>query len=499
MRIGGLASGMDTDKIISDLMKAERMPLNKMEQDKTWLTWKRDAYRDVNKQLQELDTLAFDMKLQSTYNSKNVTSSSSAVSATASASAGNGDYTLSVDRLATSAYNYSETKMTKNGEAFDPDAKLSTQGNNLKNGVTLGESFNLTTYNADGTKNEATFEVTGDKSLNQILKEISNSDLGVRAFYDKSADKVMIERTKTGDFNQSGEFSGAEIGFDNTNKFFTETLDMTPAEFGGEDAQFTYNNGLVINSHSNNYTLNGVNFKFNEVTTGNVKVNVSNDVDKAVENIVEFVDKYNKIIEDLNGKVEEKKYRDFLPLTEKQKEDMEEKEIELWEEKAKSGLLRNDSVIESGLNSMRSNWYTPITNDGEYSMMSEIGITTSSNYRDNGKLLINEDELRKALNDDPESVQKLFAGTEANPGVARKIEESIENTIGSIERKAGKSTSLDNNFLLGRQIKDLDKEMDDFQNRLNDIEDRYWREFGAMEKMIQKMNQQSAYIMQNFS
>ncbi|GEN54426.1 flagellar hook-associated protein 2 [Halobacillus faecis] len=509
MRIGGLASGMDIDKLVNDLMRAERQPLNKMEQDREWLTWQRDAYRDVNKQLSELDTLAFDMKLERTFNAKNVTSSNSAVSATATSASGNGDYTLSVEQVATSAYNYSRNPITTDGKTLDPNANLSTQTGNFKHGLTLGETFSITTYNEDGSKNTQSFDVTGGKSLNEILSEISDSDLGVRAFYDKSADQVMIERTVTGNFNQDENvFLGAEIGFDGNAEFLASTLDIKNGdnssgtwklnEKGGEDAKFTYNNGLKITSHSNQYTLNGVNFQFNDVTDGNVKVNVSNNVDDAVDKIVEFVDKYNKVIEDLNEKTDEKRYRDFPPLTEKQKEDMEEREIELWEEKAKSGMLKNDSVIEGGLNQMRTNWYTPVENDGALTMMSEIGITTSANYRDGGKLFIDEDELRTALSQDPESVHKLFSGTDANPGVARRLEQTIDNTVQSIEKKAGKSTTVDNSFLLGRRIEDLNKEMDDFEDRLVQIEDRYWREFGAMEKAIQRMNQQSAYIMQNF-
>ncbi|RWZ55026.1 flagellar hook-associated protein 2 [Halobacillus fulvus] len=509
MRIGGLASGMDIDKLVSDLMRAERIPMDKMEQDREWLTWKRDSYRDVNKQMSELDDLILDMKLERTYNQKDVTSSSSAVSATANATAGNGNYTLSVEQLATSAYNYSDTTLTKDGATFDPDAALNDQQANLKNALNIGSSFQITTYNADGTKNEETFEVNGTDSLNDILKRISDSDLGVRAFYDKSADKVMIERTVTGNFNQDeNEFLGAEIGFDGDDHFLSTTLGLKNGdnssgtwqlnEKGGQDAKFTYNNGLEITSHSNNYTLNGVNFTFNEVTTGNISVNVNNNVDAAVDKIVEFVDKYNKVIEDFQGKTEEKRFRDFPPLTEKQKEDMEEREIELWEEKAKSGMLRNDSVIQSALSTMRRDWYTPVDNSGAFSMMSELGITTSANYRDGGELLIDEDKLRGALRDDTESVHQLFAGTEEQPGVARRLERTIESTVRSIEEKAGKSTTVDNSFLLGRQIEDLNKEMDDFQDRLVQIEDRYWREFGAMEKAIQQMNQQSAYIMQNF-
>ncbi|MYL70013.1 flagellar hook-associated protein 2 [Halobacillus litoralis] len=507
MRIGGLASGMNTDQIIKDLMNAEKQPLNKMEQDREWLTYKRDAYRDVNKQLAELDKIAFDMKLERSYNSKDVSSSGAAVSATALSSSDEGSYKMEVLELAEAAYNYSQNGIS-NGE-FDPDDTLANQKDNLINGITLDDTFSLTTYGEGGEETTVSFNVTGNKSLNDILGEINDSELGVRAFYDKGADKVMLERTETGDFNtDESKFLGAEIGFNGTSaSFLADTLDIKNGkndgtgwvlnEKGGTDARFTYNNSFEMTSHTNDYSLNGMNFTFNEVGTSTVTV--SNNVDDSFEKVMKFVEKYNEVIEDLNGKTEEKRYRDFQPLTAEQKKDMEEEEIELWEEKSKSGMLKGDSVVSGVLSSMRQNWYTPVENDGEYSMASQIGITTTSNYREGGKLEVDEDQLRQALRDNPNSVAKLFSGSDANPGIARRLETSIENATKSIERKAGKPTSLDNNFLLGRQIESINDEMDSFQDRLNAIENRYWREFGAMEKAIQKMNSQSAFIMQNFS
>ncbi|QAS53707.1 flagellar hook-associated protein 2 [Halobacillus litoralis] len=506
MRIGGLASGMNTDQIIKDLMNAERQPLNKMEQDREWLTYKRDAYRDVNKQLSELDTMAFDMKLERSYNSKDVSSSGSAVAATALSSADEGSYKMGVLELAEAAYNYSESGIS-NGE-FDPDDSLENQKGNLVNGITLDDTFSITTYGEGGEETTASFDVTGDKSLNDILGEINDSELGVRAFYDKGADKVMLERTETGDFNtDESKFLGAEIGFDGSSaSFLADTLGIRNGkndgtgwelnEKGGTDARFTYNNSFEMSSHTNDYSLNGVNYTFNEVGTSTVSV--SNNVDDSFEKVMDFVEKYNKVIENLNGKTEEKRYRDFQPLTAEQKKDMEEEEIELWEEKSKSGMLKGDSVVSGALSSMRQNWYSPVETDGEYSMASQIGITTTSNYREGGKLEVDEDQLRQALRDNPDSVAKLFSGTDANPGIARRLESSIENATNSIERKAGKPTSLDNNFMLGKQIENINDEMDSFQDRLTSIENRYWREFGAMEQAIQKMNSQSAYIMQNF-
>ena len=74
MRIGGLASGIDTDNIIKELMAAERLPLDKMEQNKTKYEWQRDAFRDINKKIAEFDKLILDMKMSSTYETKKVSS-----------------------------------------------------------------------------------------------------------------------------------------------------------------------------------------------------------------------------------------------------------------------------------------------------------------------------------------------------------------------------------------------------------------------------------------
>ena len=77
MRIGGLASGMDIDQLVGDLMKAERMPLDKLTQKKQYLEWQRDDYREMNKSLLELDTLIFDgVFKQGSYAKKTVSVSS---------------------------------------------------------------------------------------------------------------------------------------------------------------------------------------------------------------------------------------------------------------------------------------------------------------------------------------------------------------------------------------------------------------------------------------
>ncbi|WP_052114979.1 flagellar hook-associated protein 2 [Pontibacillus chungwhensis] len=510
MRIGGLATGMDIDKIVGDLMKAERIPLNKMEQEKTWLTWQRDAYRDMNRSFDQLESMASDMKFSDVYNTKTTSSNmADAVIATADPSASGGSYTIKVNKLASSAINTSRSSITNDGETLDLNASLESQQSKFKNGINLTNlNFTLTTYKEDGSSSPIDFTITKDMSMNDIFDKINNSDVGVRAFYDRQADKVVLERTKTGNFNTSGEYLGAEIGFDSGNaEIITNTFGIQnkvddgngnwiKAELGGEDAEFTYNNALTINSHENSYKLNGVNFQFNDTTNGkNASISVNNNIDHAVDKITKFVAKYNEIVESANMQVSERKNRDYKPLTDKEKEAMEEKEIELWEAQAKKGLLSNDSAIESTLFSMRNEWYETVETSGAYKRITDIGIDTSSNYRDGGKLLIKESDLRAALKNDSESVYKLFTGEGNTKGITQKLEESLSNGIKQIEAKAGKSTSISNNFRIGKELDTIKDEMRDFENRLNQIEDRYWSQFTAMEKAIQKMNSQSAQLM----
>ncbi|MFC0525425.1 flagellar hook-associated protein 2 [Pontibacillus salicampi] len=486
MRVGGLASGMNTDEIVTQLMNAERIPLNKMERDKTWLTWQRDAYRDVNKQLLDFKTKSLEMNYASSYNSKLTSSTNENVAtATASSGAGNGKYNINVTQLADAAYKVSDNSISQAGNKIDASGKLSDQS--FKTPFSEGK-FTIKTYGKDGEKS-VEFEVTNDKSLNDIMKEINDADLGLRAFYEKSSDKIMIERTETGNFNTSGN----EIEFSGSNSaFLTDTLGLT-TETGGNDAKFSYNNGaLDITSNDNSYTLNGVTFNFQ--STGSTTIDVSSDVDTALQNVKDYVESYNKIVEDLNEQVAQRKNRDYSPLTEKEKEGMEEKQIELWEEQAKKGLLYSDSVIQNGLSNMRTQWYSQVNTSGKFDLIADIGITTSKNFRDGGKLEIDEEKLREALTEDPASVQKLFTGEGNVKGLTDKLRDTVNSTTDAIERKAGNVSSGPESYTIGENIVDLQDEMDEFQNRLNKIEDRYWSQFTEMEKAIQKMNSQSQQI-----
>jgi flagellar hook-associated protein 2 len=180
---------------------------------------------------------------------------------------------------------------------------------------------------------------------------------------------------------------------------------------------------------------------------------------------------------------------------------MDEKNIERWEEKAKSGTLRGDSILSGALNQMREDLYTAVSGITGITQLTQIGITTSDNYRDGGKLEIDPDKLKVALTENPNAVFEIFSkkGTKSSEnGLGVRLRETIETTMKNIEKRAGKEISVNHSFTLGRTLNNIENQIYRFEDRLMKVEDRYWRQFTAMEKAIQRANSQSMYLMQQF-
>ncbi|MHA6252362.1 flagellar filament capping protein FliD [Oceanobacillus sp. CAU 1775] len=500
MRIGGLASGIDTENIIRELMAAERIPLDKLEQNRTKMEWQRDAFRDVNKQISELERMITDMRLNSNViNPKTVTSTMpGAITATGSSSANEGSYKIAVTQLASTAINVGNTG----------NNKLSTDELNQEIKALANQKISFYTYGEanqekglEAGMQQRSFTITADDTIDSVIKKINESDKNIRAFYDEVSGQFVMETKRSGDYNpKEGPFEGAEIGFKTgESSLFTNVLGMRHSvESGGDDAVFKYNDSVELTSKNNRYTLNGMTFTFNDVTgPEGATLSVANDIDKSVENITKFVDKYNELIETLNGSQNEPVYRDFPPLTEAQMEEMSEKQIELWEEKAKSGLLKGESLIPSALTSMRSIWSTSVDNSSSFNILSQIGISTTRDYMDGGKLEINEADLRKALEDDSEGVRNLLLNSAegSERGLLNRVEDSLENTIKRIEDRAGKGSFTNEMYTMGRELKTMENRISAFEDRMKQVEDRYWRQFTAMERAISMMNNQSAMLM----
>lgn len=491
MRVGGLATGMDIEAIVDKLMEAERMPLNRMHQERTLLEWKRDGFREINRALLDIDNMLLDMKLTRTYNPKSVSSSQeNAVTATASSSTTNGTYEIEVLELA-----QNEMQVSKQLGNIKPDEELSSD---------LYGTHKFFTYNEDGSKNEYEFEIKEGDTLNQVLQRISRDNNNVRAFYDNGSNRVVFETTRTGVYNESGNEINFEFSDTDASESFFSFLGLNGPDAivkNAKNASFKYNNGLEVQSKENNYTINGINLQFHDVTTGNARLSVSTDVEDSFEKIKTFVETYNKAIELMNRSQTERKQYDYKPLLEEQKEEMTESQIEKWEEQAKKGILRGEIVIQSGMFAMRQSWQARVETGGEYTTLSQIGITTSKNYLDGGQLVIDEDKLKQALRDNPDDVYKLFSNNVEGEerGLINRLEDSLNQTKRQIEERAGRDTHTGlENYSLGKRMKDLNDRISDFEKKMFQVEQRYWNQFTQMEKAIARFNDQASYLFSQF-
>jgi flagellar hook-associated protein 2 len=210
--------------------------------------------------------------------------------------------------------------------------------------------------------NSQNFSFSNNTTLSNIINTInSNSAAGVTASYDEFNDKLTLTTTKTGDNNTSGK----EIQIYDPNGFLGQLFNITEAgELGGTNAVFTINE-VQTQRTSNSFTMNNVNFTLNGLTGANPAtiVSVATDTSGVVTKITEFVNKYNEVISGIRTKLTETRatagdnYSYYLPLTAEQKKELSEDEIKAWEEKAKQGLLHNDSIFTGALSQLRSALY----------------------------------------------------------------------------------------------------------------------------------------------
>ncbi|NSW84610.1 MAG: flagellar filament capping protein FliD, partial [Syntrophothermus sp.] len=322
-RVAGLVSGLETQKIVEDLMKAARIPLDKLLQQKQLLQWRQEDYRAINRVLMDFRTnTASPLRLQGTFQAKKATSSDeTAVTAVPGGSAQPGTYSIKVNQLAEVATDISTSALSASTtNKIDPNATLESQKAKFARpwGTTTSLSFTITTYNPDGTRNSKTFTVnTTVDTLNSVLARINaEASLGVTAFYDASTDKVVISTTRTGDY-PTNEIEIADV----VDTFALGTLALSSTA-QGKNAIVDINGLTGITKYENTFTLNNITFTLKKTTASPVLVTVANDTDRIFETVKSFVDQFNSLLDTINKELTEERYPDYLPLTDAQKEQL---------------------------------------------------------------------------------------------------------------------------------------------------------------------------------
>ncbi|MEK4190987.1 flagellar filament capping protein FliD [Paenibacillus sp. FSL L8-0494] len=491
MRVSGLSSGIDVDSIVKEMMTAKREPLNKLNQQKTILGWQRDSYREFNAKLVDLKMnklIKWNTASQMNSQKAIVSGNTSAIRAEATAAANGVEMSVTVEKLASKSSLDSTTKLTTSSGAGK--ATLNTLLSDLVSST--ASPFELV---IDGGE---TITFTSEDTISTAMARINNSSANVTAVFDEVSGKLSIKANKYGTDNviENDKLSGSFLDLMNMDR-------NDPSSFhGAADALIKVKTSGVeeeYTSNSNTLTINGVELTLlaKSDTTGGVStISTQTSPDKSMETIKAFVETYNDLISLMANKIGEEKYRAYTPLTDEQKAAMTDKDIELWEEKAKSGLLKNDSILSTAISDLRS----AITS--KLGDLSSIGITTGQ-YFENGKLYLDEDKLKQAILTNPQKVNDLFRGTaiDKTGGIFGAVSNAADKALDKIVLKAGTSkysTDIKSVYktesVMGRMLKDYDSRISNLQDRLNDLETRYYKQFTAMETAMNKYNSQSSSL-----
>ncbi len=345
-----------------------------------------------------------------------------------------------------------------------------------------------------------------DATVDGLMSAVNKSDAGVTMTYSSLTNSFTIES------NEMGGAGKVEIE-DNE---LTRGLGLTDenGEVGltqGQNAIFELN-GQEIYLNANSYTLDGTTFTFNEnMAIGETyTANVTKD-NSAVKDIVkDFVKDYNQLIDDVYNYIgkapaEDSKGNRYEPLTDAERDEMDEDEIKKWDEKAKQGVLYNDSTVSRIMSQLRSALYDTVTlDDGSKFGIFSMGIKTSTEYKDHGKLEIDEDAFDKAFEQNSDAVVKLF--TDSNSGVMSKLNKIMDSAVkstgkaetrGVLVQKAGKAnSSVTTDSYIYKQMRRVQERIKDLQTRYDDKEEYWWKVFTNMETAMSDLNSQTSYISQ---
>lgn len=532
LRILGMETGLDVDAMVEKMMTSEKIKINQAKQKQQILEWKQEAYKDIIKDIKDFQSTYFDPLNNDTYllspnffSSFNVSSSNeTALTATAAIGAETGTYSVS---------------FTGNeGDEAGHLAKAAViSGSTLKLIDTTDETSISTSTTMDklGLKSDGTLNIkcngqdysinvkTTDK-LQDVINNISEETGGkVIARYSELTGKFTLKTSLT------GESQSIQVTDESSSEVLT-SLGITSSSdaITGENAVVYItppgsSEKIKVEKSTNSFTIDGV--SYNLIKEEDSSITVTQDEDKVYDKISEFLDKYNDIVDKIQTKLKEKKDFDYPPLSDEQKSQMSDSEIKAWEEKAKQGILRNDSNLENLLNDLRSAFTSPVDNNnlkfGKYGT-NAIGLDTSSEVSDGGKIKIaDKDKLMNAIKYNSQQLVEFFTNTSDKEdaiekfneqGVFTRIRDILNENVGLVGTTLNSAiltkyanlqedysvTGVAGSNTLPDQIYRQQKIIDELEEEYDAKQESYYEQFSKLETAMTQLNAQQMWLMQQF-
>lgn len=413
-------------------------------------------------------------------------------------------------------------------------------------------SLNINTTDEDGNAVTKTVSLTKDSTVQDVVNALK--DNGLNASFDANNGRIFVSSKNTGkaaDFSlssattklvekkdadgnvikdsngkpemESVTLSGEEqvaskklIGLLGLNTDSSNTYGNKAAKIDGRDAVIVLN-GVKYTNTTNDFAINGLNISVNGVTddvadpdstdlsslndSTAISINTTTDSQGIYDTVKDFLTEYNNIINEITKLYNADSAGSYEPLTDDEKDKMSDTEIEKWETKIKDSLLRRDSSLSSVMNTMMTSMSQPIEINGKSYSLSSFGIQTLGylNAAENEQNAYHidgdeddentsgkQDKLMAAITSDPDTVIEFMKQLSTN------LYKSIDDQMQSNDLRS--RYKIYNDKEMDKQYTNLTKTIKEWESKVSDKEDYYYKQFSNMETALAKLQSQTSSI-----
>lgn len=414
-------------------------------------------------------------------------------------------------------------------------------------------SLNINTTDEDGNAVTKTVSLTKDSTIQDVVNALK--DNGLNASFDANNGRIFVSSKSTGkaaDFSlvsattkfvekkdadgnvikdsngkptmESVALSAEEqaaskklIGLLGLDTDSSNAYGDKAAKINGRDAVIVLN-GVKYTNTTNDFAINGLNISVNGVTddvadpdsdaclsglndSTAVSINTTTDSQGIYDTVKDFLTEYNNIINEITKLYNADSAGSYEPLTDDEKDKMSDTEIEKWETKIKDSLLRRDNSLSSVMNAMMTSMSQSIEINGKSYSLSSFGIQTlgflnaaeneQNAYHINGdeddeNTSGKEDKLMAAITSDPDTVIEFMKQLTTN------LYKSIDDQMQSNDLRS--RYKIYNDKEMDKQYTNLTKTIKEWESKVSDKEDYYYKQFSNMETALAKLQSQTSSI-----
>lgn len=409
-------------------------------------------------------------------------------------------YDTKVNELAKSTGLITETT-GDDGETKEDSTKLEALSNNIKTVIAVDDNAIYTDddkkayYLSDDERTAAKTrleEIPKEKETNDaVIADEDNGYWDIKDYTGKTeddlaaiADKYAKQVTNARDMVEKLANGSKDI-----------PISVGASRVDAQDAKITLNNADFTSS-SNVFNINGLTIKAMAKTADGETLSINTDTDTQgiYDKIKDFLTDYNSIINELTSLYNADSAKGYEPLTDDEKESMSDKEVEKWETKIKDSILRNDSTVGGVMNAMTAAMMKSYTINGKSYSLSSFGIHTQGylNAAKNEQYAYhidgdeddtitsgNTDKLMDMINNNPEDLEEFMK--QLTSGLYSALDSKMKSTTMS------SAYTIYNDKQMTKEYNNYTTEIKEWETKISDLEDRYYKQFSTMETQLAKM------------